>query len=132
MSWCRHHLHFSCKQTHSNASGSADDINSADQVNGPTQGAQLNEPFFSQGDVGDRDTAGSDRGRHHGLYTMGRLCGQPYKNQHRDELLSDMAPTLPCPHPLQCEPHLPVEGGVSGVQTVSSTVFTVSTFCSGY
>jgi len=88
--------------------------------------------FFPQGDVGDGDTAGSDRGRHHGLYIMGRLCGQPYKNQCRDELLSDMALTLPCHHPLQCEPRLPVEGGGSGVQTVSSTAFTASTFCSGY
>jgi hypothetical protein len=82
--------------------------------------------------MGDRDTAGSDRGRHHALCTMGRLCAEPYKNQCRDLLLSDMALTLPCPHPLQCEPHLPVEGGGSGVQTVSSTAFSVSTFCSRY
>ena len=82
--------------------------------------------------MGDRGTAGSDRGRRHGLCTLGKLCGQPHKNQYRDELLSDMALTLPCPHPLQCEPHLPVEGGGSGVQNVSSTVFTVSTFCGGY
>ena len=46
MSCYRYHLHFNCKQTYSNASGSADVINSADQVNGPTQGAQFNETFF--------------------------------------------------------------------------------------
>jgi hypothetical protein len=43
-----------------------------------------------------------------------------------------MAFALSCPHPLQREPHLPFEGGGSGVQTVSSTAFIVSTCCSGY
>jgi hypothetical protein len=82
--------------------------------------------------MGDRDTSGSDWGRHHGFYTMGTLQEQPYKNQCRHELLSDMAFALPCPHPLQCELHLPIEGGGFGVQTVSSTAFIVSTCCSGY
>ena len=82
--------------------------------------------------MGYRGTAGSDRGRRHSLYTMDTLCGQPYNNQCRDELLSDMALTLPCPHPLQCKPNLPVESEGSGVQTVSSTAFTVSTLCSRY
>jgi hypothetical protein len=39
---------------------------------------------------------------------------------------------LPCCNPLQCEPHLQVEGGGSCVQTVSSTVIIVSTCCSEY
>ena len=46
MSWYSYHLHFNCKQTYSNASGRAGKINSVDQVNGPTQGAQFNELFF--------------------------------------------------------------------------------------
>lgn len=46
MLWYSYHLHFNCKHTYSNASESADKINSADQVNGPIQEAQFNELFF--------------------------------------------------------------------------------------
>ena len=46
MPWYSYHLQLNCKQAYSNASGSAGKINSADQVNGPSQGAQFNETFF--------------------------------------------------------------------------------------
>jgi hypothetical protein len=75
--------------------------------------------FCLQGVVGDCGTSGASGSRFHGHHLVGPLCWYPYENQRRDEPLPDMAPALPCRHPLQCQPHLSLQGRGSGIQTVS-------------